>query len=255
MSKTPVWATLFLSAILCGQAACGAPDLIITAVGLPTETRWLDIIMWQASPMLVKQQLVESRQLIDVRSRGDASVYRVGLLDLNREPTYAIFIAAFKDDTKGVPCLLNTTQAIQDPGWSLVGDILVPFFEEIALPKTGCFAPQGAKADWPTQMPFIASVSLATTAFDNQGSTKDIPAFSMRGWNFMLDDKTDVVFTLPPTPAPTVKSKLLNPTSIEWSVQQTMNDRLTVQDITVERADKSTRHTITLGIELPKPQQ
>lgn len=246
-----IWVTLLGIAILCGQAACGAPDLIVSTAGIPTETRWLDIILWKASGMTIEQQAVDSRQLIDATSREEATFYRIGLLDLDRESTYAIFVAAFKDDGKGVPCLLNTAQAIQDPGWTLVGDILVPFFDEGALPKGSCFQPQNATPNWPTQMPYIASVSLATTAFDTQGP-RDIPALSLRGWNFNFGDTTSATFTVPPAPPPPVDGKLLSPAAIDWSVDQTTSERRTVQDITVERADKSARHTITINVELPR---
>lgn len=251
--RLSVWVTLLWTALLGGQAACGAPDLIVSAAGLPTDTRWLDVILWQVTGGTLKQQAVDSRQLIDAASRDEANFYRIGLLNLSRESTYAIFVAAFKDDGQGVPCLLNTAQAIQDPGWGLVGDILVPFFDEESLPKTSCFQPQNATLDWPTQTPFIASVSLATTTF--AGQTPDIPSLSIRGWNFLGGDTTIVQFAMPPTPTPTVTSKLLGPMAIDWSIEQMTSDRLTVQDITVERADKSARHTIPLNIELPKLQR
>lgn len=243
------WALLGLSTALLSLVACGAPDLIVTAAGLPPETRWLDIILVQVSGPTAKLQSQTSRQLIDVSAKGEATFYRVGLTNLDREPTYALFVAAFKDDGTGKPCLLNTAQAIQDPGWVLVGDILVPFFVESALPAGTCFQPANASPRWPTEVPFIASASLATTAFDGKAPS-DIPALRIRGWNFRFDDVMSVLFYLPPV-QPIVKSRVSSPEGIDWSVTGVANTKLTVQDITVERADRSARHTVTLSVDLP----
>jgi hypothetical protein len=244
-----LWAPLLLSTLLLSLAACGAPDLIVTAAGLPPETRWIDIDLVQLSGLAVKQQSRSSRQLIDVAAKGEATFYKVGLNNLDREQTYAIFVAAFGDDGTGKPCLLNTAQALQDPGWVLVGDILVPFFVESALPAGACFQPPNASARWPTEAPFIASVSLATTAFDGKAPS-DIPALRIRGWNFMFDDVISVLFYLPQV-TPVVKSRVSSPEWIDWSVTEAAGAKLTVQDITVERADHSARHTVTLNVDLP----
>lgn len=66
----------------------------------------------------------------------------------------------------------------------------------------------------------------------------------------MFDDVISVQFYLPQV-TPVVKSRVSSPEWIDWSVTEAAGAKLTVQDITVERADHSARHTVTLNVDLP----